>query len=435
MRLMNRLAILTAILLPFFTLHTYAKSSPMLHQPKHFQKIMVVMFENMSYAEIKNEPTFKRLVEYSGHSLDAEGRLIKLASRHPMHDLTGNGYAFFSSYYNNHSGGNEPTRPSQPNYIALTSGSIQNVSNNEDHDLAIDNLAMELIDAGVSWKVYAEDLPDPRNTRYIHQSADSIDVKPFIPDPQKSEQENDAAEHQYYAKYKKQNSSSSPMTRSSCFTGHTYPSEDGYQRKHEPFISYKNIQSQYERCKNIVNSKHLESDMDQLPAVSFYIPNQINDGHNGELEQRIVRANAFLSRMMGTDPKTGLPLPSSADAPFQKFMAHGGLVVITFDEPSVIGNPDNTIYTLFAGNMVRSGAYPDKAGEHAPICYPYISEQTKYPRDPNGDYERSHCNHYNLLKLIEKNWSLRGLSDKNSSSGYKYAYPLDNNISDLWNTP
>ena len=363
-------------------------------QAKHFDKIMVILFENMSYPEIKNEPTFKKLLTYTGYHLDDKGNL-QIAKNGNLRDSLNNGYAFFSRYYNNHNGGILPARPSQPNYIAMTSGSTQGIINNEIHDLKVDNLAKELIDAGISWKVYAEDLPDPTSAA-LHSQSPSYNT-------------------------------------SGCFTAATYPSDDGYKRKHEPFISYVNIQEDNQYCKNIVNSIHLNEDLNKgMPDVSFYIPNQVNDGHNGSLSRRMARANAFLSKMMGTDAKTGEPLPDAERAPLQQFMSQGGLVVITFDEPSTTGNLDLSMYMLLAGKMINSGAYPNHSGEKVPICYPAISEQIRYQNDMYGTYARSRCNHYNLLKMIEANYGLRGLYSKHTSAGYKYAYALDNNVSELW---
>ena len=370
------------IALTLLPLISHGTEAPVSHQPKHFSKIMVVIFENMSYAEIKNAPTFKKLIEYSGHGFDNNGKLTKLPQA-PTQDSAKNGYALFSRYYNNHNGGTVPTRPSQPNYIAMTSGSTQKIFDNDNYDLNTDNLAAELIDAQVSWKIYAENLPDP------------------------------VANH--------------------CFTTPEYPDDDGYHRKHEPFISYLNIQQSYNNCKNIVNSSHLSDDLNNMPAVSFYIPNQINNGHNGSLAERVASANTFLSTMMGTNTKSGELSPNAANAPFQQFMAQGGLLVITFDEPSTTGNPDKTIYTLLAGNTIHSGAYPNQAGQNAPVCYPPLDKQTKYPADKYGAYSQLRCNHYNLLKMIEENWQLRGLHPANTSAGYKYALPLSSGIPGLWN--
>lgn len=354
-------------------------------EPKHFSKIMVVIFENMSYAEIKNAPTFKKLVEYSGNQFDEKGKLHKPSQIDARQDDHGNGYALFSRYFNNHDGGGVPTRPSQPNYIAMTSGGTQNIHDNANHDIDADHIGAALNDAGVTWKIYAEDLPSPN------------------------------------------------YTSSTCFKGASYPSYNGYQRKHEPFISYKNVQNDFEQCKKIVNANTFYTDLDtNLASVSFYIPNQINDGHNGSLQERIINANAFLSKMLGTDPKTGEPLANADKAPFKRFMSNGGLLVIAFDEPSVTGNPDNSMYMLLAGKMIKSGAYPDHQGKNAPRCYPDVSQQTIYPKDLNGDYAPFNCNHYNLIKLIESNWNLRSLYPEHSSSGYKYAYSLDNKIKYLW---
>lgn len=431
----SKLFALPLVALSTLTLSTMGYADT--HEPIHFQKIMVVMFENMSYAEIKNEPTFKKLVEYSGNTLTENGRLVKLLKPGPSIDSTGNGFAFFSSYYNNHSGGTFPTRPSQPNYLAMTSGSIHAIQDNEIHNLNVDNLAMELNDANISWKVYADDLPDPSFNPAAYEKIHHKklpDILPYVNDVHKNEQENDIASHEYYlAAYKKagvvfSTSDSSCFTEESHVDGPGGPS-DGYMRKHEPFISYLNVQNNFTNCKNIVNSSHLKDEIDNLPAVSFYIPNQIHDGHNGSFEDRIVNANAFLSTMLGTDPKTGEPLPDAAKAPLQKFMAQNGLLVITFDEPSVTGNPDLTVYTLLAGKMITSGAYPNPAGQNKPICYPSLDKQAK---DEKGFYNPIQCNHYNLLKLIETNWQLRGLKAANTSAGYKNAFSLDNGISTLW---
>lgn len=420
-------------LLPLLLHSTIVSAEPAKpsHAPKHFDKIMIVMFENMSYAEIKAEPTFHKLVEYSGQTLDENGRLLKMLKPGAAFDTTGNGYAFFSQYYNNHSGGLEPTRPSQPNYIAMTSGSIQGVKDNESYNLDVDNLAMELKDAKLSWKVFAEDLPDPKATSLTASNSASkkkTPPAPFVRDPNKSEAENDRAEEAYNAEY---NPGKSPdyHAKSGCFIGksnHDGPGADtdGYMRKHEPFISYKNIQSNYSYCKNIMNASHLVESLDNMPEVSLFIPNQIDDGHNGELEDRTRNANAFLSKMMGTDPKTGEPLPDAANAPFQRFMANGGLLVLTFDEPSVTNNPDRTIYTILAGNMIKSGSYPDASGKQMPVCYPAAAKK--------AGYAQNQCNHYNLLKMIEANWNLRGLVKKNTSAGYQVSYTLDNAIPELW---
>jgi hypothetical protein len=330
----------------------YAKQAP-----QHFKKIMVVVLENKSSSEIKNQPAFKKMLDFA---------------QKQKQDTFANGYAVFSNYYNNHNGGSTPTRPSQPNYLAMTSGSTHKVADNEIHDLAVDHLANELIKAGISWKVYAEDLPY--------------------------------------------------MANQQCFLAASFPSYDGYQRKHEPFISYSSIQNNPTYCKNIVNANELQQDLSDFAQVSFYIPNQIHDGHNGPPMVRLNNINNFLSQMLGLNARTGELLKTAHAAPLQQFLSQGGLLVLTFDEPG--NNQDLRLYTVLIGKMINSKVY-------APSCYPAANKQT-LASDANGKYSAAHCNHYNLLKLIETNWQLQGLDKNFASAGYQYAFSLAQNLPYLW---
>jgi acid phosphatase len=49
--------------------------------------------------------------------------------------------------------------PSQPNYIALFSGSTQEILDDDVHDVSAPNLADQLEAAGLTWRVHAENLP------------------------------------------------------------------------------------------------------------------------------------------------------------------------------------------------------------------------------------------------------------------------------------
>lgn len=408
------------------------------HQPTYFNKVIVIIFENMSYNFIKNEPAFRQLVKYTGHDIDENGTLTALPLTSLIKDNHNRHYALFSQYVNNHTGGSSITRPSQPNYVAMISGSIQRIKDNENHDLNSDNLAMELNEAGMTWKVYAEDLPDPVNLTHHFQNSHAYSeaiydhLIPYQFNPSLSEELNNNLSNQYYqAAYQHLGISPLPIHESNCFLG-AKKGDDGYVRKHEPFISFTSIQHNHTECQKIVNAAHFYDELNQLPDVTFYIPNLKNDGHNGTDYLRKKHANALLAKMMGLDPKSGNPLPNDQQSPFQRIMSQHGLVVITFDEPSVISNPRKTIYTLLAGDMIKSGAYPDSHGLQPAICYPPLNRQNTYPADPNGLYDPTHCNHYNLLKMIESNWHLRGLAPQDTSSGYKYAYPLGYGIDQFW---
>ena len=54
--------------------------------------------------------------------------------------------------------------PSQPNYLALFSGSTQRVIDNDLHDIAAPNLADQLEAAGRTWRVFAENVPPDCST-------------------------------------------------------------------------------------------------------------------------------------------------------------------------------------------------------------------------------------------------------------------------------
>lgn len=116
-------------------------------------------------------------------------------------------------------------RPSQPNYFALTSGSIHGVKTNDNVDLDVPSIADQLESKGLTWKAYVEDYPGD------------------------------------------------------CFKGKNHGS---YARKHNPFISYSRIHKDKVRCARIVNSSEFDRDVEsgKLPNYSFYVPNDKNSAHD-----------------------------------------------------------------------------------------------------------------------------------------------------------
>ena len=174
------------------------------------------------------------------------------------------------------------THPSQPNYLALTSGSTWNADNKM---VSIDtNHIGDLLEAkGKSWKVYAEQYPG------------------------------------------------------NCFLNEK---SGAYARKHVPFLSYKNIQSNPSRCSaRIVNSDALQADImkGRFADFSLYIPDNNNNGHN----TGVAYADSRLK-------KTFEPLLKN-----KKFI-NGLLFIVTFDEGGK-HNDDNHIYTAFRGDSVKPG--------------------------------------------------------------------------------
>lgn len=202
--------------------------------------------------------------------------------------------------------------PSQGNYVALTSGSLAGVRDDRNIDLDVSNVA-DLLDAkGLTWKVYAEGYPG------------------------------------------------------GCFTGR---SSGRYYRKHNPFISFLNIQTNAQRCAHIVNADQFEVDRaaGRLPEYMFYVPDSFNDGH----DTGVAYADRWYQKRFGA---------LFADSNFMD----GTLIISTFDENA--GRFGNLIYTSLFGPMVRQGNVTQA------------------------------LNHYSLLRLTEDNWSLGtlGKSDVNA---------------------
>ncbi len=117
--------------------------------------------------------------------------------------------------------------PSEPNYLALFSGSTQGVTDDGVHDLAGRNLADQLEAHGRTWRVFAENVP------------------------------------------------------LGCFTGSVAsggPDGPGtYARKHEPAISFTDIARNPVRCRNITNLSHFD------PAAADFeliVPNLCHDMHD-----------------------------------------------------------------------------------------------------------------------------------------------------------
>lgn len=165
-----------------------------LPRPAH---VVIVMEENHSYSDI-----------------------IGSASAPYINSLASKGALFTSSF--------AITHPSEPNYLALFSGSTQGVSDDScPHTFTGANLASELSAAGLSFASYAENLPG------------------------------------------------------AGYTGCTSP--DGlYARKHNPWVNFTTVPS----SANLPFSSFADSsDYSHLPTVSFVIPNLNNDMHNGTIQE------------------------------------------------------------------------------------------------------------------------------------------------------
>ena len=127
--------------------------------------------------------------------------------------------------------------PSQPNYLALFSGSTHEVPDNRClRSLSGDNLASELRKKGLTFGIYSESMPSVGYT--------------------------------------------------GCEYGH-------YQRKHNPAVNWQGV--------NITPEMNMPfnmfpSDYSKLPTISMVVPNQLNDMHDGETLDAIIQGDGWLKQ-------------------------------------------------------------------------------------------------------------------------------------------
>jgi hypothetical protein len=139
------------------------------------------------------------------------------------------------------------TRGSQPNYLAVFSGSAQGVDDDLAHDIPASNLADQLEAAGRTWRVFAENVP------------------------------------------------------SDCFTG-TLASggPDGtgtYARKHEPAISFTDISTDPSRCSRISDFSHFDPSAADFELI---VPNLCHDMHDCSTADGDAFLAGFVPRIMAS---------------------------------------------------------------------------------------------------------------------------------------
>lgn len=167
------------------------------HQSRAVKRIFIVILENTDASAAENLPFIARLA--------ARGAILRNAR------CLGH--------------------PSQPNYIALVSGSTQGVTGSVPATIDASHLGDLLDRQGVSWKMYAERFPG------------------------------------------------------NCYLGETFGTiaEGQYVRRHVPFLAFVNVQQDFARCAaHVVDANNFDTDLSAgtLPALSFYIPDNQHNGHD-----------------------------------------------------------------------------------------------------------------------------------------------------------
>ena len=176
--------------------------------------------------------------------------------------------------------------PSQPNYLALFSGVTHGITNNAcPNTFDSDNLARRLLDSGLSFASFAESLPEVGDV--------------------------------------------------TCMSG-------AYHRKHNPVSNWQGTRLAAGLNKRFVD---FPQDFSKLPTISFVIPDQDNDMHDGSFEA----ADDWL--------KTRI-------APYVDWaMKHNSLLILTWDEDD--NYEGNHVVTLLVGPMVKAGTSPQRIDHYS----------------------------------------------------------------------
>jgi phospholipase C len=303
MRLLSRIGIAVIIAIGMMVpLAASAQTNVSNAKLKNFQHVFIIMMENTSFSSLIGNPNA------------------------PWINSAAATYGFATNYLG-------VTHPSQPNYIAATSGSTNGVINDNDTTINVRNIVDQIEASGRTWKAYM----------------------------------------QSYALCK------TPLD-SSC-------GNQLYERKHNPFISYQDVQSNPARVAKIVDFSQLSTDLanKSVPDYTWISPDQCHDMHGraatpadpcdfSQVQPLIATGDTFLKNTVGAIMNS------------QAFNGNS-VIFITWDESD------------FPFSDVTGCCDAVPGGGHVVMIT--ISHSSHSPRTSNVAY-----NHYSMLSTIEGGWSL-----------------------------
>lgn len=248
--------------------------------------LILAGFSAKAFCQSLPKPAHVVIVIEENHGLD---QIIGSKDAPFINKLAKNGALFTNAH--------GVTHPSQPNYIAIFSGSIQEVR--DDHCLenadpktpfTTPNLGYELISKGYSFTGYSEFMPKEGYT--------------------------------------------------GCGLGKSIFKHGSpvYARKHNPWVDWQG--SGKNQIPSPVNRtmKSFPKDFNKLPTVAIVIPDEDNDMHNGPDPATIKRGDTWLKMHM----KSYINWAKK----------HNSLFILTYDEDN--DTPANHIPTIFVGPMVQN---------------------------------------------------------------------------------
>jgi len=267
---------------------------------KNFQHVFVIMMENTAYKGLIGNPNA------------------------PWINFAANNYGLATDYHG-------VSHPSQPNYIAATSGALNGVFNDNDITINVPNIVDQIESSGRTWKGYMQSL-SLCTTKLDHVCGDQL-----------------------------------------------------YERKHNPFVSYKDVQTNPARMANVVDFSQFAADLagGQVPDYSWISPDQCHDMHGrstagacnfGNVQGLISTGDRFLSDTVSAITSSSAWTGNSA-------------IFITWDE------------TDFPFVDVSGCCDAVPGGGH--VVTIVISHSDHAARTSSVAY-----NHYSMLRTIQDGWRL-----------------------------
>ena len=305
-----RLCISSAVILALMALMAppAGASSADRSRLKNFQHVFIIMMENTGYDSLIGNPNA------------------------PWINFAASTYGLAKTYYG-------VTHPSQPNYIAATSGSTNGVPDDNDITISVPNIVDQLEANGKTWRAYMQSL-SLCVTKLDHACGNQL-----------------------------------------------------YERKHDPFVSYQDVQSSPARMAHIVDLSQFSSDLasTNVPDYVWISPDQCNDMHGragpssdpcnfGNVQGLIATGDAFLSStvsaIMSSQAWTG-----------------NSVIFITWDESDFTGSGP------FGFGDTSGCCDANPGGGH--VVTLTISHSDHSARTSSVAY-----NHYSMLATIEGGWKL-----------------------------
>jgi len=237
------------------------------------------------------------------------------------------------------------THPSQPNYIASTAGTTAGVPNDNDVTVNLPNIVDQLEAKKHTWKAYMQNL-SLCATKLDHACGNQL-----------------------------------------------------YERKHNPFVSFTDVQSSPARMANVVDLTQLDTDLASkdgkaVPDYAYISPDQCNDMHGrgggGSSDPCDFSNEQLLIKAGDTFLQTWVNKITSSKA-----WDGESVIFITWDESDFTGSP-----TDFGFGDTRGCCDANPGGGHVLT----LVIQRNQSKDPTASYQL--YNHYSLLSTVEDSWNL-----------------------------